>query len=53
MAFFYEDGSFPWSAKEGEILAYIGNISIEGKVGPKSVRQYVTAISRYHEYRGF
>lgn len=35
--------------EKGDVLAYISYLSIEGKVGPTYVRQYVTEISRYHE----
>lgn len=53
MVFCDEDGRCPRPATEGDVLAYIGYLSIEGKVGPRSVRQYVTSISRYHEDGGF
>lgn len=37
---------------EGDILAYIGYLSLDGKGGPVSARQYFTAVSRYHEDGG-
>lgn len=36
-------------ATEGDVLSYIGFLSIEGKVSPESLPQYLSAVSRYHE----
>lgn len=33
-------------AFEGDVIAYIGYLSLDGKVGPVSVRHFVTAVSR-------
>ena len=44
-----EDGRPKLGASEGNVLAYIGYLHLEGRVGPTSIAQYVTAISRYHE----
>ena len=34
---------------EGDVLAYIGFLSLEGRVSAESLPQYISAISRYHE----
>lgn len=36
-------------AGEGDVLAYIGFLSLERRVSPASLPQYVSAVSRYHE----
>lgn len=30
-------------------IGYIGYLSLDGRVGPRSPRQYFTTVSRYHE----
>ena len=44
-----EDDRTPLPASEGDILAYIGYLSLEGRIGATSAPQYISAISRYHE----
>ena len=44
-----EDMRCSWQAGEGDVLAYIGFLSIEGKVSPASLAQYLSAVSQYHE----
>lgn len=36
-------------ATEGDVLAYIGFLSLEGHVSAESLPQYLSAVSRYHE----
>lgn len=43
-----EDDRDPLPAEEGDVLAYIGFLSLEGRVGGTSLPQYVSAVSRYH-----
>lgn len=52
-AFCDERGQSESLAGEGDFIRYIGYLSMEGKVGPKSDRQFFSAVSRYHEYGGF
>lgn len=40
-------------AAEGDALAYAGMLSVEGPADPRSARQYVSAVSRYHLEHGF
>lgn len=44
-----EDMRNPLPADEGDVLAYIGFLSIEGRVSEESLPQYLSAVSRYHE----
>lgn len=44
-----EDDRCPLPATEGDVLAYIGFLSLEGRLASVSVPHYITAISRYHE----
>lgn len=44
-----EDMRNPLPAEEGDVLAYIGFLSIEGRVSDDSLPQYISAVSRYHE----
>lgn len=53
LVFCEEDGTTAIPATEGDVLAYIGHLSLEGKVGLVSARHYVTAVSKYHEDGGF
>lgn len=53
LTFCDEDGRDPLPAEEGDVLAFIGYLALEGRVGPQSVRQYVSAVSRYHVNHGF
>ena len=48
-----EEGREPLPASEGDVLAYVGYLSLEGRVGPSSARQYVSAVSRYHVDAGY
>lgn len=50
LAFCDEEDRCPLPATEGDVLAYIGYLSLEGRVGATSLPQYVTAISRYHAH---
>lgn len=49
LAFCDEDMRPPLSAQEGDVLAYIVYLSLEGSISPDSLPQYVSAVSRYHE----
>lgn len=42
-----EDGRPKLGAAEGVVLAYIGYLHLEGRVGPTSIAQYVTPVSLY------
>lgn len=44
-----EDIRTPLPALEGDVLAYIGYLSIEGRISPESLPQYISAVSQYHE----
>jgi integrase len=46
----YERSIFP--ASEGDVLAYIVFLSLEGRVSAVSLPQYLSAVSRYHELAG-
>lgn len=37
---------------EGGVLAYLWYLFLEGRIGPSSVRQYVSAVSRFHVLQG-
>jgi hypothetical protein len=39
-------------ASEGDVLAYIGFLKLEGRVSAASLPQYLSAVSRYHEITG-
>ena len=47
-----EEGRLPLPATEGDILAYIGYLAAEGRVGPSSAKQYLPVISRLHRDAG-
>lgn len=49
LTFCYEEGRQEILAEEGDVLSYMGYIYLEVRVGPKSARKYVTAMSRYKE----
>lgn len=49
MRFCDEDMRSPLPAEEGDILAYVGFLSLEGRIKPESLPQYLSAISQYHE----
>ncbi|PXF43355.1 hypothetical protein BWQ96_06918 [Gracilariopsis chorda] len=51
--FFDEEGRPALPAGEGEFMAYVGYLSLEGRVWPTSARHYVTTVSRYHEDAGY
>lgn len=40
-------------ADEGDVLAYVGFLSVTGTVGPTSARQYVSAVSMYHLHHNY
>lgn len=44
-----EDMRTPLPAHEGDVLAYIGFLSLEGRISDDSLPQYISAVSRYHE----
>lgn len=48
-----EEGRSVLPAGEGDVLAFIGYLSLEGRVGPTLAGQYLSAISRYHENAGY
>lgn len=52
-AFCDEDGRVALPAEEGDVLAYIGFLTLEGKVASRSAKQYVSAVSQYHIDHGF
>lgn len=53
LMFCEDEGRSALPASEGDVLAFIGYLSLEGRVGPRSARQYVTSVSRYHEDAGY
>lgn len=53
LAFCDEEGRQSLPAEEGDVVAYVGYLSLEGRVSSRSARQYITTISRYHEDAGF
>lgn len=53
IAFCDDEGRKALPAEEGDVLAFIGYLSLEGRVGPASAPQYVSAVSRYHEDFGY
>lgn len=48
-----DEGRQMLPASEGDVLSYIGWLSIEGRVGSASAPQYVSAVSRFHEDAGY
>lgn len=46
--FLDEDDRSALPAEDGGILAYIGILSLEGRVSSQSLPQYISAVSRYH-----
>lgn len=40
-------------AQEGYVLAYIGYLSLEGRISDSSLPQYISAVSRYHKLHRF
>ena len=44
-----EDDRCPLPAGEGDVLAYIGFLSLEGRLSSVSLPHYITAVSKYHE----
>lgn len=47
-ASFDEDDREARPASESDVIAYIGYLSLNGKMGPVSALEYVTEVSRYH-----
>lgn len=47
-----EEGRDSLPAGEGDVIAYVGYLSLEGRVSPASVPQYLSAVSRFHEDAG-
>lgn len=43
----------PRPSDEGDVLSYIGFLSLEGRLCADSLPQYISAVSRYHELHGF
>lgn len=43
---------FPLPASVGDVVAYIGYLSLEGTLSPRSLPQYVSAVSIYHQLYG-
>lgn len=37
-------------AEEGDVLAYIGYLSLNGRIAPESLPRYLSAISQYSEF---
>lgn len=50
--FWAEEDREPLPATEGDVLAYLWYMFLERRVEPASVRQYVSAVSRFHELQG-
>ena len=44
-----EDDRCPLPATDGDVLAYIGFLSLEGRISSVSLPHYLTAVSKYHE----
>lgn len=49
LAFCDEDGRDPIPATEGDVMAYVGFLSLEGRIASVSLPHYLSAISRFHE----
>jgi integrase len=52
VGFCEQDERIVFPASEGDVLAYIWFVKLEGKVSATSLPQYLTAVSRYHELAG-
>lgn len=48
-----EEGRAPFTTYGGDVLSYIGFLSLEDLVWSWSTREYVKTVSRYHEDCGF
>ena len=44
-----EDMRTPLPASEHDVLAYVGYLSLEGKISAESLPQYLSGVSQYHE----
>lgn len=53
LTFCDEDGRCPLPEDEGDILAYIGYLSVENRIGASSLPQFISAVSRYHIHHHF
>lgn len=53
LAFCDAEGRQSLLAEKGDVLAYIGYLSLEVREDPRPARQYVTTVSSYHEDAGF
>lgn len=40
---------YPLPTEEGDTLAYVGYLSLEGRIAPESLPQYLSDVSHYHE----
>ena len=49
LTFCDEDDRCPLPAEEGDVLAYIGYLSLEGRLSSVSLPHSITAVSKYHE----
>ena len=52
VGFCEQDDRSIFPASEGDVLAYIGFLKLEGSVSAASLPQYLSAVSRYHELAG-
>lgn len=44
-----EDMRCPLQASEGDVRAYIGYLSLQGRISPEYLPQYISTVSRYHD----
>jgi hypothetical protein len=52
VGFCEQDEGSVFPASEGDVIAYIGFLKLEGRVSAASLPQYLSAVSRYHELAG-
>jgi integrase len=52
VGFCEQDDRLIFPASEGDVLAYIGFLKLEGSVSAASLPRYLSAVSRYHELAG-
>lgn len=53
LTFCDEDGRCPLPVDEGDVVAYIGYLSLENRISTSSLPQYISAVSRYHIHHHF
>jgi integrase len=52
VGFCEQDDRNAFPATEGDVLAFVGFLKLEGKISSASLPQYLSAVSRYHELAG-